>query len=160
MTGMPLATQPVAVLASSPPALRDIKGHWAEADIRAMVTRGVVGGYPGGTFRSVYLAHREGDRGTVFKVDPTGRLLWKKEFDHPAVGLALPGGGCVALLDDRLCRLDADGSVTWIRVYEGLSACALTEVHGGFAFATLGCSDTRCPAVVKTDDSGSVNPVP
>ena len=51
MTGMPLATQPVAARASSPPALRDIKGHWAEADIRAMVARGVVGGYPDGTFR-------------------------------------------------------------------------------------------------------------
>ena len=44
-----------AVLAVTPEAaptvLTDIAGHWAEAEIRALVEEGAIAGYPGGTFK-------------------------------------------------------------------------------------------------------------
>lgn len=41
-----------------PPRLSDVHGHWARAEIEKLVSRGVVGGYPDGTFRPEQLITR------------------------------------------------------------------------------------------------------
>ncbi|WP_017756780.1 S-layer homology domain-containing protein [Calidifontibacillus oryziterrae] len=43
-----LSASPSGSLAATP---ADVKGHWAEGDINAMVDKGLIGGYPDGTFK-------------------------------------------------------------------------------------------------------------
>jgi len=50
VVGLSSAAAP-ALAAGSPPSLSDIRGHWAEAEIRAAAASGWVNGYPDGSFR-------------------------------------------------------------------------------------------------------------
>jgi hypothetical protein len=55
----------VPAAASATPAFSDVKGHWAEKDIQTAVAKGIVAGYPNGTFKP---------NGTITRAEAAGML--------------------------------------------------------------------------------------
>ncbi len=82
--------------------LKDIAGHWAEANIKSLVASGAISGYPDGTFRPdgnitraefatvlVKALGLKAQGGKVFK-DTTGH--WAKDFISTAAALGIVNG--------------------------------------------------------------------
>ena len=111
----------------------------------------------------------------VFRVDPSGTLLWQKTFGTPEYdfafdivsttdgGYVITGGvHCFADCDFWVIRLDADGNLVFEQTYGGsareFGAAVAATGDGGFVIVgdTESISSSRDAWVIKIDATGGV----